>query len=129
MFFIICTNIENADDNSNIWFPILIIIAYVFNTRDFCLVFLLFAYIILNLCPFSIAPAFSFLSSRLYHPPWYRLSTDFRACCQYLQVWRYFYALSCLSDLLFSVLFASHCCPDLLPIDGNPLTTAAKPTE
>lgn len=95
----------------------------------FCFIFLGFADIILNLYLFSIAASFFFLSSwRLYHPTWHRLTTDFRACCQYLQVWGHFYAISCLSDLLLSVLSASHCCPDLLLTDGNPLTTAARPT-
>lgn len=95
-----------------------------------CLIFLWFAYIILNLYLFSLAASFFFLSSqRLYHPTWYRLTTDFRACCQYLQVRGHFYAIGCLSDLLLSVLSASNCCPDLLLIDGNPLTTVAEPTE
>lgn len=95
-----------------------------------CLIFLWFACIILNLYLFSLAASFFFLSSqRLYHPTWYRLTADFRARCQYLQVRGHFYAISCLSDLLLSVLSASNCCPDLLLTDGNPLTTVAERTE
>lgn len=59
MVFIKFTIMDNSD-SSDTWFPIFIITAFVFSTKYFYLVFLLFVCIILNLCFLWSPPTFYF---------------------------------------------------------------------
>lgn len=111
---------STADDSP--WLHILNTVS-VFSGENLSVVFLS-----LTLCGFwSALPLL--LCLRLHHPTRHRLPTGFRARCQYLQVRRHFHAIGCLPDLLLTILLASHCRPDLLPADGNPVATAARPAD